>query len=387
MSKQPRVEPQTLAYAAGQAACLPIPATQPPALTRSQGGQAARPAFFTALIAIVLLFLNVGSASARQKLVLFNWSDYMDPAVLAEFERRFDCQVTMDLYDEAEKMLAKIQAGGVSAYDLVVPPDYLVPTMVKLNLLAPLRKEHLPNFKNLAPRFVSPPYDPGNRHSLPYMWGTMGILIRPEPGRKIVESWGMVFDPKLQPANFVLMDSIRDCIGAALKYQGHSMNTTDLRELKGALDLLTATKAKSKGFATSIAGANQIRARTVSAAVVYAGDATQAIKEDPTLRYLLPREGTEIWVDNFAIPAKAPNRDLAEKFLNFLLEPAIAARLAAYVHYATPNEAAGKLLPPEHFKNPAIHPPTELLPRLEFLRDVGPATRYYDEIWTKVKAR
>ncbi len=339
------------------------------------------------LQALIVSFLACTASAAENRLNIFNWSEYIDPAVITDFEKRFSCKITMDLYDDAEKMLAKIQAGGLSSYDIVVPPDYMVPTMMKLGLLNPLRKKNIPNFKHLNPKFINREFDRGNRYSVPYMWGTLGILVRPEPGFEITESWGLIFDPNRQPKRFVLIDSLRDCIGATLKHQGQSMNTTNIAHLKNAMNLLSETKSRSRGFSTSLAGANQIRARTVTAAIVYNGDASLAIADDPTLRYVLPKEGTEIWVDNFAITAKAPNRDMAEKFINFILDPVVNARIANFLLYATPNLSAEKYIAPDNFKNPAIYPSKEMMPKLEFLQDLGAASRLYDEVWTRVKSR
>lgn len=306
---------------------------------------------------------------------------------MKEFEQKFACKVTVDVYEEAESMLAKLQGGGTVLYDLVVPPDHLVPTMVKLNLLAPLRPANLPNFKNLDAKFTNPPYDRGNKFSVAYQWGTVGILMRPVAGKSVAASWGLVFDAKQQPGKFVLIDSVRDGLGAALKFKGHSLNSTDVAHLKEARDLIIETKRRSVGFDGSVGAKNKVVAKTATTAIVYSGEAAKAMTDDAALRYFIPRAGSQIWVDNLCIPAKAPHRDLAEKFINYVLDAKTGARLSNFLQSATPNAAAKPFIKPEDLRNPTIYPTPEVMAKLEFLEDLGAKTKRYDEAWTQIKAR
>lgn len=343
------------------------------------------------LFATVLLALGLGLAglasAAEARLNIFIWSEYLDPEVVKEFEQKFACKVTVDVYEDAESMLAKLQAGGGSAYDLVVPPDHLVPTMVKLQLLAPLRHANLPNLRNLDAKFANPPYDRGNKFSVPYQWGTVGILLRPVAGKTYPESWGLLFDASQQPGKFVLIDSVRDCLGAALKFKAHSLNSIEVPHLKEARDLVIAAKQHAVGFDGSVGAKNKITGKLADAAIVYSGEAARAMTDDPTLRYFIPREGSQIWVDNLCIPAKAPHRDRAEQFINYVLDAKVGARLSNFLQFATPNAAAKPFIKPEDAKNPAIYPPADVMAKLEFLEDLGAKTKLYDEAWTQVKAR
>ena len=336
---------------------------------------------------LCLAGLHAPLAAADAKLNVFIWSEYLDPEVVKEFERAHGCKVTVDVYEEAESMLAKLQGGGAALYDVVVPPDHMVPTMVKLGLLAPLRPANLPNLKNLDPKFANPPYDRGNKFSVAYQWGTVGILVRPAAGKPVPETWGLVFDAPQQPGKFVLIDSVRDCLGAALKFKGHSLNTVELAHLKEARDLVLAAKPRALGFDGSVGAKNKVVVKTAAAAVVYSGEAARAMTDDASLRYIIPREGSQVWVDNLCIPAKAPHRDLAEKFINFALDAKTGARLSNFLQFATPNAAAKAFIKPEDLKNPAIYPPAEVLAKLEFLEDLGAKTKLYDEAWTQIKAR
>lgn len=337
-------------------------------------------------IAVALAALS--AQAANYKLNLFIWSEYIDPAIITDFEKRFDAKVTIDLYEDESAMIARLQGGGAAQYDVIVPPDHIVPALIKLKLIAPLRHDNIGNIRHIDERFASPWYDPSNRFTVPYQWGTLGIYARKPADKPYLESWALLFDEKEQPAGgFVLMDSMRDTIGAALKYKGRSINTTDLRDLISARDVLLPAKKRSLGFEGGVGGKNRVLAKTAAVAMAYSGDAMRGMKEDAETYYFIPQEGSQIWVDNLAICAKAPNRIVAEKFLNFILDPQVGARLADYNQYATPNRAALQYVHEDNLSNPMIYPPADVMKRLEFLRDLGKDTRLYDEVWTQVKAK
>src|SRR5436190_9381136 len=308
---------------------------------------------------IVALFFVLGALSlhaANFKLNLFIWSEYIDPDIITDFEKRFDAKVTIDLYEDEASMIAKLQGGGAAQYDVIVPPDHAVPALIKLNLIAPLRQENVPNIRHIDERFASPWYDPSNRFTVPYQWGTLGIYARKPNDKSYNESWALLFDAKEQPGPFVLIDGMRDTIGAALKYKGHSLNTTDLHALIGARDVLMEAKKRSLGFEGGVGGKNKVLAKTALAAMAYSGDAMRGMKEDPETYYFIPKEGSQIWVDNLAVCAKAPNRVVAERFLNFILDPKIGARVADFNLYGTPNRAAMAHVHPDNLKNRMIYP-------------------------------
>jgi spermidine/putrescine transport system substrate-binding protein len=335
--------------------------------------------------AVLLQALN--APAEKQTLNLFIWSEYIDPKVVADFEKQFACKVSIDLYEDVESMLAKVQGGGGSLYDVVVPTDHIVPAMIKLKLLAPLRHAHIPNLTNLDGKFANPPYDRGNKFTVAYQWGTLGVFARQAKGKPLPQSWGDFFDSQQQPGAFLLIDSPRDLIGAALKYKGHSVNSTDAKQLKEARDLIVAAKKRSLGFDGSVGGKNKVLAKTANAAIVYSGEGVKGMADDPETVYFIPKEGGIIWVDNLAVLAKSPHRELAEKFINFLLDAKIGARLSNFIQYSSPNKAARQFIKPEDLKNPAIYPTPEIMARLEFLEDLEVKMRLYDEVWTQVKAK
>jgi spermidine/putrescine transport system substrate-binding protein len=339
------------------------------------------------LILSAFLLADNAMAAAKEQLNLFIWSEYIDPKVVADFQKQFNCKVTIDLYEDESAMMAKLQGGGASAYDVVVPPDHKVTALIKLNLIAPLRHENIPNLKNLDEKFSNPPYDRGNKYTVAYQWGTVGLYVRNQRGQRLPDSWGLVFDPKLAPGRFALIDNSRDMIGAALKYKGYSLNSTNPAHLKEARDLVLDAKKRSAGFENSVGGKNKVLGKTVRAAIVYSGEAARGISDDKQTSYILPREGSQIWQDNLAVLAKAPHRDLAEKFINFVLDAKNGARISNFTQFATPNKAALQFIKPGDLKNPAIYPSPDVLAKLEFLEDLGVNSRLYDEVWTQIKSK
>lgn len=333
---------------------------------------------------VLLLLLLIPPARAAETLRLFIWSEYIDPEVVADFERSNNCKVTIDLYEDAESMLAKVQASGGGTFDIVVPPDHMVQSMVRLKLLAPLDHKQLPNLNNLDAKFLNPPFDPENRYTVAYQWGTVGIYAR---GENLEPTWGLIFDSKKQPGKIMLIDSMRDLIGAALKYKGYSLNSTKPAELKEARDLILSVKKNAIGFEGSVGAKNKVVSKTARAAIVYSGEAARGMTEDTNTVYLIPKEGSQIWVDNLAILAKAPNPKLAAKFINYLLEEKVGARISNFTQFSAPNKAARAHIEKALLENPATYPPDDVMKKLEFLSDLGANARLYDEVWTQIKSR
>ncbi|MCX7601107.1 MAG: spermidine/putrescine ABC transporter substrate-binding protein [Meiothermus sp.] len=336
----------------------------------------------------LLGFLALPLALAQpREMRLFIWSEYMDPAIIKAFEQKFNLRVRIDLYESNEDMLAKLQAGGVSQYDVIVPGDYIIPTLVQLKLVQPLDQSKIPNLKNLDPKFANPPFDPGNRYSVAYQWGMSGIMYRkdrvPTP-----TSWSVILGPGADKP-FVLMDSIREMMGAALRFQGKSINTKNPAEVRAAGQVLLNAKKNPRflGFEGGVGAKNRLVAGTATYAVVYNGDALKAADENKNVGFVVPKEGAALFLDNLAIPARAPNPQAAHQFINFILDARIGAQLSNFNRYATPNKAALPFINPADRKNPAIYPDAATMAKLEFVLDLGKDTRLYDEVWTAVKSR
>jgi spermidine/putrescine transport system substrate-binding protein len=336
---------------------------------------------------VLLLVLLAGCGQPANQLNIFIWSDYVDPSVIAEFEKRYDCQVNLDLYEDPESMIAKLSAGGDSIYDIVVPSDTTLPTLVARGMLARLNHENIPNLKHIATEFANPSFDPGNQFSAPYLWGYVGLYVRKLDDQPVDESWALIFDANRQMGSFMLMEDVRSCVGAALRYQGHSVNTIDLTQLSQARDLLIEAKKRSLGFEGSVGCKNRVLARGAVVGMTYNGDAVKGTRDDPETYFFVPREGSIIYVDVLSIPARAPHKQLAEAFINFVLEPEIGARVANFNRAGTPNQAALQLVDPEDRRNPGIYPPPDVMQRLEYTQDLGAKNRLYDELWTVIKSR
>jgi spermidine/putrescine transport system substrate-binding protein len=340
--------------------------------------------YLTAILGFILC--TVTTIQAEQKLRLFIWSEYIDPVIIEEFEKKFNAKVTVDLYEDNESMLAKLKGGGASQYDVVVPSDYIIPALVKLDLIAPLDATKIPNMGNIDPKFKNPPYDPKQTYTVPYQWGTVGIFMRKKEGETIDETWGLLFDKAKQPGPFVFIDSMREAIGAGLRYHGYPLNVTDTEALTKVRETLIDTKNRAVALESGVGGRNRVLAGTARAAIAYSGDALKAISEDPETYYFVPREGGEIWVDNLAVTRSAPNSELAHAFINYILDAKVGAQLSNYNQYATPNKASMEFISAEDRANTAIYPTAEMMSKLDFSKDLGADSRIYDALWTAVKA-
>jgi spermidine/putrescine-binding protein len=321
----------------------------------------------------------------ERKLNLYIWSEYLPKEVIEEFTRRTGIEIRYDLYDSNEPVLAKLQS-GVADYDLVVPSDYMVRILVHLNLLRPLEKSRLKNLGNLDPRFLDQDFDRGNAYSLPYVWGTTGYgYNRPRAGRA-QDSWAPLFDPANKD-QILMLDDMRECFAAALKYLGHSLNSTEPAVLKQAADLLKKQKPLVKTY-NSGDYENILAAGDVIYSHGYNGQlARLALREPEKFAYVLPKEGATLWMDSVCIPSRARNIESIYAFLDFVMEPEINALIVNGISYASANVPARKFIRPEILDDPAIYPPDEALSRCEFVQDIGEATEVMDEYWTEIKAQ
>jgi spermidine/putrescine-binding protein len=342
------------------------------------------------LVAVVGALLCIGPAAAAgpklvKTLYLYNWDNYMDAAVLKDFEKEFGVRVVEDKYASNEELLAKLQTGA-SGYDVAVPSDYAVRIMARQGLLAPLDHARLPNLKHLAARFRNPAYDPGLKNSVPYLWGTTGLgYSRKALGAGGPASWDDVFNPeklKKLRGRVSMLNDMREAIGAALIYRGYSPNSTDPKALEAARAVLAAQKPYLAKY-DSEAYRDSLAAGEIVLAHGWSGELFAAQKASPDIAFAVPREGTFLFVDNLVIPNSSKNRETAEVFINYLLRPEVAAKNSTFLRYPTPNEAARKLI------DPKLSGANYTLPEVKLysLEDVGEAGRLYEKVWTEVKTR
>lgn len=344
------------------------------------------------VLLVFAVFLQFPAASfAADELRVLIWSEYMPEDYMDTFTKDTGIKSRVELYESTEELVAKLQAGGVNQYDVVVPSDYIINTMIKLNLLQKLDHSKLPNLANLEPAFKNTAYDPGNVYTAPYQWGTVGMLYNKEKlGKDYVASTALFFDPDARKGPVVMIDSIREMLGIALKYMGKSVNTLDKSDLKALADMMIETKDSKffAGFDVGTGGRSKVVAGTAIAALVYNGDALRAVADAPEkFAFANPKEGGVIWADNMTIPAGAPHVDYAHTFINWVLDAKNGAALSNWTQYATPNKAAKEFITPDDLTNPAIYPSEETMKTLEFITDLGKNNRYYDELWTMIKTR
>jgi spermidine/putrescine-binding protein len=314
----------------------------------------------------------------ERELNIYNWSDYIAPEILPAFEREFGVQVTYDTFESSEEMVAKLQAGA-RGYDLVVPPTYGVTALIATGLLAPLSIRYLSNRTNLAAAFRGLAHDPEDRYTVPWQWGMTGIAWRTDLLPSAPDSWAVFLEPRYR-GKLTMLDDPRDVIGAFLRLRGHSINSVDPAELEEAQRDAVLAKRNLKAYLSAPVKA-QLIAGDVWLAQLWNGDAAQAAREQPALGWVLPKEGSTLWIDSLVTPAAAPHPRAAHEFINFSLRPDIAAKISAATGYGTPNRAAMPLLP-----NPVPYPSTNELARLEIQKDLGRATELWDDVWTRIKS-
>ncbi len=333
------------------------------------------------LLAVVLL--TACQQDERVVLNVYNWGDYIDESVIQEFEEKYNIRVNYDTFSTNEDMYVKIKAGGAD-YDVLFPSDYMIERMIKEDMLHKLDFDNIPNYKYIEGQFKNLEYDPQNEYSVPYMWGTVGILYNKTMVEEPVTSWQILWDQKYSK-QILMLDSQRDSIGITLKMLGFDMNTRDLNELEEAKQALIEQKPLVLAYVGDDVKDKMI-AGEAALAVVWSGDAVYMKWENPDLEYALPEEGSNLWVDAMVIPKTSKNKAEAELFINFMCDPEIAYKNADYIGYSSPHLEAKKMLDPELLNDPAAYPEMEELVNCDIFKDLGDFLRVYDRIWTEIKA-
>ncbi|WP_027892511.1 polyamine ABC transporter substrate-binding protein [Calidithermus chliarophilus] len=334
---------------------------------------------------VLIPLLTACPKQGASELRVYNWSDYMPEEVIKGFEEREKVKVVLDTYDDPEAMISKLEAGGDTEYDLIIVSDYLIGQLARKGTIRELDKSKIPNLANLGPEFANPAFDPESKHSVVYQWGTTGLVYREDLVKGPVDSWAVLFDPAKSVGSFLLLTEMREQMGAALRYLGESVNTTDPAVLEKVKGLLIDAKRRSQGFAGGTDAVQQVLGGNAAVAVAYSGDAFRAMEENDKVKYVIPAEGGTRWTDSLAVLSKSPNAELAYKFINYLLEPEVAAQVSNGIGYGTPVPAALPMI--EAKDNPVIYPPAEVQQKLEFLADLGPDLDAFNAVWAEVKAR
>ncbi|MGO9817127.1 MAG: spermidine/putrescine ABC transporter substrate-binding protein [Acidocella sp.] len=341
-------------------------------------------------LALGLAAPQMARAAEQPTLNLFIWSDYISESIIDGFELECNCKVVETDYESNAEMSAKLKAGGDSQYDVVVPSSYYVPELADEGLIQPLDHSKLTNFGNLFPKFQNPDYDPGDKYSVPYQWGTTGIVYDPAKIKNPGTGWALLFDPTVNPNYpFVLPKGEgRDQIGAACAYLGYGFNCSDKSQWIAAAKLIEQTKKRPNfaGFVDETPARDQMKSGLIAVSMAYNGDIASCYADGSCakLKYFLPDQGTEIWVDTMAIPAHAPHPDLAIEFINYILETNVGAALSNFNQYASPNQSAQPQLT-GIMATELIVPTDADMKKLQFLAPLrGADYKLFNQIWTSV---
>ena len=336
-----------------------------------------------------------GSADGGE-LYVYNWGEYIDEDVISQFEEETGITVVYDLFETNEEMYPVIEAGAVN-YDVVCPSDYMIQKMRENDLLAELNFDNIPNIDQIDPAYMemSQAFDPENKYSVPYCWGTVGILyntrLLDELGVPAPTKWADLWDERLS-GEILMQDSVRDAFMVALKKDGYSMNSESKDELEQAKQELIDQKPLVQAYVI-----DQVRDKMIggeaAVGVIYSGEMLYIQDEvanlglDYDLEYVIPEEGTNLWLDSWVIPKNAKNKENAEKWIDFMCRPEIAKANFEYITYPTPNKGAFELLDEEMQNNKAVFPDIDSLKNSEVYKYLGDETdAVYNELWKEVKA-
>lgn len=343
------------------------------------------------LMALMLGMSCVALAEADQPyagtaITVYNCYDYINPEVIDMFTAETGIEVQYVNYTSNEEMYTKLSAGA-GEYDVIVPSDYMIERLVKEDALAELDLSAMPNVSGLQEWLQNPDYDPEGNHSVPYMWGTVGILVNTEMVDEEITSWKQLFDEKYQDS-VLMMNSIRDTIGITLKMLGYSMNTSEEDALWEAADALI--KQKEDGIVVGYL-LDEIKDKMVGGeaamAVMYSGDAAYAITNSGSdhLKYVVPEEGSNVWVDGMCIPASSKNKEAAQVFIDFMCKPEIAYMNQQYIYYCSPIAEVAGMLTEDEAAAEELNPSQESIDRCEFFHDISEYADLYEEVWMEIR--
>lgn len=346
--------------------------------------------YLAVLIVLSLLLVACAGGGAKStELNLYGWSEYVPQALLDGFTQETGIKVNYDTYSSNEELLAKLQAGA-SGYDVIIPSDYTVAIMINQGLLDEIDLKQIPNFANLVPELTNLDFDPGNKYSVPYQWGTVGIAVDTDKVTTPITKWADLWSPEFKD-RVVLLDDEREVLGMVLQTLGYDKNSTDPAQLEEAKAKLLELMPNVRLF-DSDSPKTALLAGEVWLGHTWNGEAAIAHSENPAIDYICPEEGCGIWVDNLAIPKGAPHKDAALAFLNYVLKPDASLLITKEFPYSSPNQAALDLLKTQdpaayeaYMGFAATNPSLEAIQNAKAIVDVGEATALWDRIWTEVK--
>lgn len=325
--------------------------------------------------------------SAEGTLTIYNWGDYIDPSLIQDFEEEFNLKVIYETFDSNEAMYTKVKQGGTS-YDLLIPSEYMIERLIEENLLYELDQTQITGTEHLIPEFLDLPFDPGNRYSLPYFWGTLGIIYNDKMiAAEAVQSWEDLWDPAFEDS-LLLIDGAREILGLTLQNLGYSLNSKHPAELAEAQAKLNKLVPNVKAIV-----ADEIKMYMIQEeghlAVSFSGEAADMMGENEHLHYVLPEEGSNLWFDSMVIPKTADNLEGAHAFISFMLRPENAARNAEYIGYSSPNQTAiEEFIDPEIVADEQFYPKLDEIEHLEVYQNLGSEyTELYNDLFLEFKMK
>ena len=325
--------------------------------------------------------VNSGSGTLH----VYTWSGYTDDVMINRFTEKTGIDVVVDIYDSNETMLARMQAGGGDAYSIIYPSEYMVQEMLALDMLIAFDPSRLQNLDGMFfDQWQDPVYDPGNQHSIPFSWGTTGLLYNQSVVTPPLEDWSYLWDNAEQlDKRMILLDDMRETMAAVLKSLGYSINSTDPTQIEEAYQRLVELKPYLANF-QSFGYEDQLLGGDLLVAMSYSSEAIPVTLEDERMTYVVPESGATLWTDTIVIPKSAPNLDAAYEWINYLLEPEVAQLAVENLYFATPLKAAYEILSDDLKQNENLFPPEEVLANCEGLAPVDEATALYEQYWTEL---
>lgn len=325
------------------------------------------------------------SQKTSEEINFFNYGENIDEETVKEFEEQYGIKVNIETFDDMENMYQKVKSGGVK-YDVILVSDALMPRMINQNLVQELNKDNIPNISQMDEEYLNLEIDPGNKYSVPYMFGTVGLIYNKDVVKEEVDSWDILWDEKYKDKIF-MFDTYRDTIGVALKKLGYSLNSTDINQIEEAKQLLIEQRKTVDPIYGVDNGTTMIPAGESDINMIWSGEGLNLQEENPNLVYVVPKEGANFWIDSLCIPSNAKNVEGAEKFINFVSDKKSALRIADEIGYTTPNKEARLEQPESVRNNPNAYMTKEIMDRCEiyvdFPKDIK---KIYDSAWLDIKS-
>lgn len=339
----------------------------------------------TILARLLLLLLLPTTVFAKNIVNVYAWTGEIPDFVIRQFEQETGIKVNYSMYENNEIMYAKLSATPNTGYDIIMPSSNILDRMRKQNMLAPLDKSKLPNWKHVNPEFINRPYDPESRFSVPFIWGVTGIFVNnayfPEQS---ISHWNDLWRPEYAN-HLLLLDDARDTFSAALISLGYNVNESNPEHIQQAFNKLKSLMKNVKVFSTDTVVSIMID-EDATIGTAWNGDTFKAWQENHNIRFVYPKEGFCAWIDSFAIPIDAPHKNEAHAFINFILRPDIAKKIALFNGYPTANLTGQALLPADIRNNKTVYPPAAVLKHSQFQLDLSNETlALYEKYWEELK--